>query len=148
LRRDNFHTRYGLNAPQRILGAIADEFDVDIVSEYEPQFWGYETQEEWDADWDAMAKKDEQDFYNDVVKFVRGESHDIRPGTIGMIKAKIAKQLVAESPDLLAEHKRPDLIKAVNMIYDRDHAFVVTLTDEDLAFTRMAATHEDNLPQA
>jgi hypothetical protein len=42
-------TRYGVNAPQRILQAIADEFGVDIVSECEPQFWGYETTEEWEA---------------------------------------------------------------------------------------------------
>jgi hypothetical protein len=141
-------TRYGLNAPQRILRAIADEFDVDIVSEYEPEFWGYETKEEWEADWTAMAEKDEQDFYDEVVKFVRGESHNIGVGTIGMIKAKIAKRLMAESPELLAKDKRPDLIKAVNMIYDRDHAVVVKLTDKDLAFVRMAATHEDDLSQA
>ena len=67
-----------------------------------------------------MAERDEQDFFNEVVKFVRGEAHDIKPGTIGMIQAEIAKQLIAESPDLLAEHKRPDLIKAVNMIEDRN----------------------------
>src|SRR5271165_3092197 len=38
-------TRYGMNAPQRILRAIGDEFDLEIVSEYEPKYWGYETQE-------------------------------------------------------------------------------------------------------
>jgi hypothetical protein len=135
-------------APQRILQAICDEFDVDIVSEYEPQFWGYSTQEEWDAAQNEIAEKHERDFYNEVVKFVRGESHDIRPGTVGMTKAEIAKRLIAESPELLAEDKRPDLIKAVNMAYDRDHAVVVTLSDEELALTRMAATHEDDLPQA
>ena len=63
--------------PQRILCEIADPFDIDIVFEYEPEFWGYETTEEWDADWEAMAQKDEQIFYNEVAKFVRGEDHDI-----------------------------------------------------------------------
>jgi hypothetical protein len=99
-----------------------------------------------------MAEKDEQDFYGEIVKFVRGESYDIEPGTIGMIKAEIAKRLVAKSPDLLAKDKRSDLIKAVNMIYDRDHTIVVTSTEERteerLAFIRMIATHEDDLPQA
>jgi hypothetical protein len=99
-------SRYGMNAPQRILQAIGDEFGVDIVSEYEPEFWGYETKEEWEAAWAAMAEEAEQNFYNQVVKFVRGEGHDIRPGTIGMIKAEIAKLLIANSPDLLAEDKR------------------------------------------
>jgi hypothetical protein len=141
-------TRYGMNAPQRILGAIAAEFAVEIVSEYEPKYWGYETQEEWEAAWTEMGRKEEQNFYNEVAKFVRGESHDIILGTIGMIKAEIANRLIADSPDLLAEDKRSDLIKAVNLAYDRDHSVVVKLTDKDLAFARMAATHEDDLPQA
>jgi hypothetical protein len=83
-----------------------------------------------------------------VVKFVRGEGHDILPGTSGMTKAEIAKRLIADSPDLLAKDKRPDLIKAVELIYDRDHTVKVKLTGKDLAFAQMAATHEDDLPQA
>ena len=144
----SFLSIYGMNAAQRILQAICDEYDVDIVSEYEPQFLGFKTQEEWDAWERAMATKADEDFYNEVVKFVRGEAHDIKPGTNGMVLAEIAKRLIAESPDLLAEDKRPDLIKAVNLVYERDHAVVVTLTDEDLAVAGMAATHEDDLPQA
>ena len=43
-------TRYAPNgAPGKILNALANVFDTDIVSEYEPQFWGFDTQEEWDA---------------------------------------------------------------------------------------------------
>jgi hypothetical protein len=110
-------TRYGENSPECILQAIVDEFHVDIVSEHEPQFWGYETEEEWNAAWSAMGKKDEQDFYNEVVKFVQRKEHDIRPGTLGMTLAEIAKRLIAETPDLLAEDKRPDLIKAVHEKY-------------------------------
>src|SRR5262249_19760508 len=94
-------SRYGMNAPQRILQAIADRFHVDIVSEYEPKFWGYETTEEWEAAWAAIAEEEKQNFYNQVVNFVRGEGHNITPGTIGMIKAEIAKRLIAVSPDLL-----------------------------------------------
>src|SRR5215472_6456151 len=41
-------SRYGLNAPWRILDAIANEFDVEIVSEHEPKYWGYKTKEEWE----------------------------------------------------------------------------------------------------
>jgi len=139
----------------KILYIVADVFETDIVSENQGQFWGFDTQEEWDA-WNraeaTKAEEDfykaEEDFYKEVVKFVRGEAHDIKPGTIRMIKAEIAKRLIAESPDLLAEDKRPDLIKAVNLVYDRDHAVVVTLTEKDLAFVDMVATHEDDLPQA
>ena len=64
-------SRYCTNASQRILQAICDEFDVDIASEYEPQFWGFKTQEAWDAWERARTTKEEKDFYNEVVKFVR-----------------------------------------------------------------------------
>jgi hypothetical protein len=117
--------------PQRILCAIADQFDVDIVSEYEPQYWGFETEEECEAAWAAMAQKHEQDFYNEVAKFVRGEDHDIKSGTIEMIQAEIVKRLIAENPHLAAEDKLPELTKAVATIYDRT---VVTLTNEDVPF--------------
>jgi hypothetical protein len=117
--------------PQRILCAIADQFDVDIVSEYEPQYWGFETEEEWEAAWAAMAQKDEQDFYNEVIKFVRGEDHNIRSDTLEMARAETVKRIIAENPHLAADDKLPELIKAVSTIYDRT---VVTLTDEDVPF--------------
>jgi hypothetical protein len=53
-------SRYGMNAPRRILGAIADEFAVEIVSEYEPEYWGFKTTEEWDAAWTAIAREDKK----------------------------------------------------------------------------------------
>lgn len=50
-------TRFAPNgAPGKILRAIADAFDVAIVSEHEPEYWGFNTREEWDAAWDAIAK--------------------------------------------------------------------------------------------
>jgi hypothetical protein len=42
-------TRYAGNAPSKILDAIAQTFDTDIFSEYEPQYWGFDTRVEWDA---------------------------------------------------------------------------------------------------
>ena len=32
---------------ERDFHAIAEAFDTGIVSEHEPQFWGFDTQEEW-----------------------------------------------------------------------------------------------------
>jgi hypothetical protein len=66
-----------------------------------------------------------------VAKFVRGEDHDIKSGTIEMIQAEIVKRLIAENPHLAAEDKLPELTKAVATIYDRT---VVTLTNEDVPF--------------
>jgi hypothetical protein len=87
-------------APAKILNAIAEAFDTDILSEYEPQFWGFDTQEEWDACTTRMAKEDDDRFYLELVKYLRGESNDIRPGTVGMGWAEIAKELVEKDPSL------------------------------------------------
>jgi len=121
---------------------------VEIVSEHDPRFWGFETQEEWDAAMEAIADQHEREFYDDVVKFIRGEPNNIKPGTVGMIEAEIAKRLVAESPDLLAMDKRLELIKAVATIYDRDHAVRIQLSEAEIAAVKMLGTHEDDLPQA
>jgi hypothetical protein len=100
---------------------------VKIVSEHEPQFWGFESEAEWEAASKARAEKDQQEFYDDVIKFIGGESNDIRPGTNGMAMAEIAKRLVAESPDLVAAEKRRELIEAVETIFHRDHCVEVDL---------------------
>lgn len=39
-------TRYGRNDTHAILGAVAEAFETEIFSEDEPQFWGFETNEE------------------------------------------------------------------------------------------------------
>ena len=35
--------------PENIISAIEDEFDCRIVTEHQPEYWGFETQDEWDA---------------------------------------------------------------------------------------------------
>jgi hypothetical protein len=126
--------------PKYILQAICGEFDVDIVSEHEPQYWGFKTQEEWDAAWAKMAERDEQDFFNEVVKFVRDEGHNIRSGTVGMDVAEIARKLITDNPDLLDESKRTDLMKVVNAIYDREPREKGTL---DFLFEEVARTQTE-----
>ena len=142
-------TRYLPNgAPGKILAAVSEAFDTDIFSEYEPQFWGFETQEEWDAWQQAAAKESEDRFYADLLKYVAGEPNGIIPGKIGEIQAKIAKALVSEDPGLVAPGRRAELMEKIRTIYDRDHAVRVTLSDKDLALVSMLASHEDDLPQA
>jgi hypothetical protein len=41
-----FFTRYGRNDAVAILAAVAEAFETEIFSEDEPQFWGFETNEE------------------------------------------------------------------------------------------------------
>jgi hypothetical protein len=140
--------RYGCNAPAKILRAISEEFDTDIVSEYEPQFYGFDTQEEWDACNDKIASEYEEAFYIELLKYVRGEANDIRPGTIGMIEAQIAEKLVAERPELLFPEHKQELLTAIDAIYTRDHCVGVTLSDQEIAAAQLAVAHEDDLPKA
>ncbi|HYB05180.1 MAG TPA: hypothetical protein VED02_00345 [Methyloceanibacter sp.] len=54
-------SRYAPNGdPSQILNAIARAFDTDIFTEYEPQFWGFDAQEEWEAAMDQMTKEMEK----------------------------------------------------------------------------------------
>lgn len=42
-------TRYGRNDADAILAAVAEAFGTKIFSEHEPQFWGFETNEQLDG---------------------------------------------------------------------------------------------------
>jgi lipoate-protein ligase A len=99
--------------------------------------------------WNKQENKvAEDEFFNNLVKYVRDEPNGVLPGTIGMIKAKIAKTLVEIDPDLLAPEKRDVLLEAVRAVYDRDHAVTITLTEQDLAAADMTAARTDDLPKA
>lgn len=95
-----------------------------------------------------MAKQHEEEFYVSLINYVRGQPNDIRPGSIGALKADIAKKLVEEDPTLLAVENKDQLLRKIEAIYQRDHAVTITLTQEDIALAKMLATHEDDLPSA
>ena len=47
-------------APEKeIFHVIAEAFDTDIVTEHQPEFWGFDTQEEWDAHEKRIHEEDE-----------------------------------------------------------------------------------------
>lgn len=141
--------RHGLtNAPGHILAAIAEVFETDIYSEHEPQFWGFDTKEEWDLYMEKLAEEDSAKFFIDITNYLNGEPHDIMPGTIGMLKANIAKTLVTDDRQLLDHENREKLLEMIDKIYDKEHAVIITLTDEDQALVKLAVTHEEDLPQA
>jgi hypothetical protein len=135
-------------APGKILSAIAEAFDTDIVSEYEPQFWGFDTQAEW-VEWNELRSREaEKIFHDELLKYLHGEPNDIRPGTIGMIEAEIAKKLADKEPALLLLTNKDKLREEIDTIYDREHAVRVSLGPADIAAAEMLITHEDDLPRA
>jgi hypothetical protein len=139
-------TRYGANAPRKILHAIAEVFKTEIFSENEPQFWGFATQEEWDTSMKELHDQDQREFYADVCAYVRGEPSNIVPGTVGEIQAMIAKKIIAEDATMIGNKDK--LLAEIDAIYRREHAVVVTLDPKDRALAELLYTHEDDLPQA
>jgi hypothetical protein len=107
--------------PFRIFAAICDEFNAEIVSEYDSRFWGYTTYKEWKADRDAAAKKADENFYDDVMNYIRKKPHRFGRGTIGMARAQIAKRLIKKYPELAARRKCSDLVRVVDAFDKRDH---------------------------
>jgi hypothetical protein len=140
--------RYGANAPGKILNAVAKAFETDIVSEYEPQFWGFDTQEEWDAWMEQMSRESEERFHLELLKYLRGEPNDIQPGTVGMINAEIAKKLVENDPALLLPINKDKLRNEIQSIYERDHMVSITLDPQQIDLAQMIASDEDDLPHA
>jgi len=114
-------TRYAGNRAAAILQAISNKLDIKIVSEHEPQYWGYATEQELKAACGAMAKEGKRHFYEEVIKFIQGEPHTIQPGTAEMTQANTAKELITEFPELSAEERWSDLIEAVETLYRVDH---------------------------
>lgn len=113
-------TRYLPNgAPNKILDAVAEAFDTEIASEHEPQYWGFNTHEEWDA-WEHQINEVYENWSHiEIMKFVRGAPSDIRPGTISMLKAEIAKKLVENDPSLATN--KDQLHCEIELIYQRNH---------------------------
>jgi hypothetical protein len=141
--------RYAPNgAPGKIMNAIGQVFETYIASEYEAKYWGFDTEEEWEAFQEKLSKEGRDEFYVDLMKFLRNEPHDIRPGTNRMIMADIANTLVEKDPSLLNPENREKLLAKIDEVFLGEHAIQVKLTPEDIAAAEMRVTHEDDLPQA
>jgi hypothetical protein len=125
-------TRYGGNAVNHILSSIFEEFDTNIYSEYQCQYWGFNSDEEW-TDWmNEQSKSDNDKFYEEIVRFVTEQGCDFKTGTIGMIKAEIAKKLVSRSPELLLMANRDRLMDDIENSYNSEHAVSISLSQEEI----------------
>jgi hypothetical protein len=110
-----------VNNPYAILATIAEVFATDIVSEYDHQFWGYDTAEEWEATMAALEKQAADRFYDGMIEYLKGgpDPYVDNPGCIGDREVQIAKELVADDPDLVAPENRDRLLAAVEAAYEK-----------------------------
>ncbi len=128
-------TGYGpANNPNKILSAIAEAFETDIFNEHQPQYWGFETYEEWDKAWRKNHEEQQAQFYVEIIKYITGQPNDIIPGSVGMTKANIAKELITKKPNLASPNCIEKLMEAIDRIYMDNDATVITLSDQDIVF--------------
>jgi hypothetical protein len=126
---------------------VAEAFDSDIFSEYEPQFWGFDTQEEWDA-WHEDNRKDEDECYADLLRFLADQPNNIGAGTVREEQAQIAKRLVSEDPTLVSPNRRKEFIEEIRTAYDNSRKVVVCMEPKDDAdLAAMTAAVEKHCPQ-
>ena len=117
----SFITSFGRNNPNNILSAIAETFETEIFSEEQPQYWGFETEEEQHNAWKKINEQYQAKFYVDIMKHIRGEPNNISPNTIGMTKANIAKALISEDPGLASPDRKTELMEEISKEYDAHH---------------------------
>jgi hypothetical protein len=134
------------NTPSRIFDAVCRAFKTDILSEHQPEYWGFKSEAAMNAYHERLAQKHRNAFYRDLIKYLRGEPHGLVRGTIGADQAKIAKKLVARNPRLLSPRNKAELLRQVEEL-DRS-SNVVSLTESDMAGMKMAATDEKVRPKA
>jgi hypothetical protein len=99
---------HGPDKSGKILDAIRELFEIDIFSKHEPQYWGFNTQEEWDA----AKNQARNELYADVCAYVRGEPNNIKSGAIG----EIAKALVGIDAALLHPENKDKLLAGIDTI--------------------------------
>src|SRR6266436_3992562 len=116
----------GSFAPLDVLHAIRNIFDTGIVSHHDPRYHGYDTQEEMDAADEEMAEKHKDEYYNDLIEYLKGDESRFERKyegrrTIGVIQAEIALRVVAEDPELMLPSNKQRLLEAIDAVYERDH---------------------------
>ena len=97
----------GPDAPRTMLNSISQLFNIHIFTDRDPQYWGFGSQEEWDAAENQASKKR----YDDLCAFVRGEA-DGQSSADG----EIAKVLVGVDASLLQPENKGRLLAGVDAI--------------------------------
>jgi hypothetical protein len=89
------------------------------------RYWGFNTQQEWDAYEEALRRKYEDELYADLIRYAKGEPNGIGPGTYP--QAEIAKEFIAREPALGDPAMRDSLMARVNESFEAEHVIKVQL---------------------
>jgi hypothetical protein len=143
-----FQRRSFTPIPWSVIDALTEEFGVELVSEHDHRYSGFATKEEETEFHERIAKESEDKFYQDVLHHLRGEPNGLKTGTVGMLQAEIAKDLVTRDESLMWPESRQKLLETVNAIYRRDHCITVTLIPEDMGAVELMVARTNKLPNA
>ena len=141
-------SRYGPDEPGKILDAISELFETDIFSEYEPQYWGFDTQEEWDAAKKQASDQARNEFYADVCAYVRGEANEIRPAPSARSRPRSPRRSSRSMRRSCTRKIRTSCWPGSTPSMTVTAQCLIALGPEDMALAPMLATHEDDLPKA
>jgi hypothetical protein len=124
-----------VRARNKNLKAIGEEFGTNMIPEYEPEFWGFCTEDGF-LDWQIALGEIEID---EIMRFLRGEPHDISRGTVGLVMADLVKELVTKYPALLLSENADQLRDTIRELNQRPNGVTLRLSDDDLtALARFA----------
>ncbi len=98
-----------------ILTAIGEAFDTSIYTENEPQYWGFETQGEWD-----LAERKREDEQNaeiaaELVKCIKGEPNYLQVYPLTLAEVDIGKDLIDNNPELATPEKSKELMESIKI---------------------------------
>jgi hypothetical protein len=96
-----------------ILGRLSQLFETAVYSEHEPQYWGFDSQQEWDEFEREMADQQYQDTYRNLINFLTLRDYPFKEGTVGMGWALTAHQLVVGDPSYLEYGRKKEFMSAV-----------------------------------
>ena len=106
-------TSYSYHDCPVILGRLSQLFETCVYSEHEPQYWGFDSQREWDEFEREMADQQYQDTYKNLINFLTLRDHPFKEGTVGMGWALTAHQLVVSDPSYLEYGRKKEFLNAV-----------------------------------
>ncbi|NRP27351.1 hypothetical protein XMD420_000954 [Marinobacterium sp. xm-d-420] len=96
---------------------LIELLEANVYSEHEPQFWGFETMEEWHSAMEEEARIEREEFYANLVAFLKFKTHKFKKGTVAMDKVLIAHDLVIEDPTFLVAERKDQFLETIDKIY-------------------------------
>ena len=112
---------YAFNNPSHILRTLQAVFDTTFVSEYQPQYWGFESQDDWDKALEDLVQQRKIEIRRDddalLIKFsTLQETGNFPFDERSEVHRKLltARKVTEGKPELLSPDRKQDLLKAIH----------------------------------